>query len=177
MIFRCSVHGWMDFGGKYIFPKKHKDKKYIEISSQIIDKSMRSFTIRMVVMLGAFIFGMIRLLYANIFLGIKTTVTELKIPFIEAHSDDEFAINFVLQSLMLLYALLGYIGMEVAMELTILPGYATPKLVEHEFKKFDKMVEKSCSDEMQVRLTFRNILLQMMDYDKYEWICIESNAI
>ena len=137
---------------------------------------MKGFLARFIVMLGAFFAGMIRILYSNIFLGVKTTVFELKIPFIEAKSDAEFAINFVLQSLMLLYGLLGYIGMEVAMELTILPGHATPKLVEHEFKKLDKKIDESCFDEMQVRLTFRNILLQMMDYDKYERMSIESNA-
>lgn len=171
-----KVHAWMDYGGTYVFPHKHEDRKYIEISSKIIDRSMRSFMTRFLVMLGAFIIGMIRIFYANIFLKIKTTVIELKIPFIEANSDAEFAVNFVLQSLMLLYALLGYIGMEVAMELTILPGYATPKLVEHEFRKLDRKIEESCFDEMQVRLTFRNILLQMMDYDKYELISIELNA-
>lgn len=58
------------------------------------------------------------------------------------------------------------------MELTILFGTASPKLVEYEFRKLDKEIEEARFDEVQVRRTFRNIVLQMTDYDMYESIFI-----
>lgn len=120
---RFDLKTWIQFGGTYIYPNQHDDEKYMEICSEQLDRSMRNFLIRFVVMLGAFAIGMSRQMYANIFMGMKTTCMEVKIPYTDEKSNAEFAGNMFWQSILLTYAFFGYIGMKIAMEMVIVVMY------------------------------------------------------
>lgn len=165
---RYGLASWIDFGGRYIYPDNHDDEKYAEIISKQMDESMRGFVTRISVMLLAFVIGMSRILYMNAFMGETTTFTQIKFPFIEAESYNEFFVNFSLQAVFLTYGLFGYFGMEVGMEMVTLVVKLAPKIVEHEFQKLNKGIEDGHFDGMQIHLTFRNIVVQIMDTDRYE---------
>lgn len=132
-----------------------------------MDKSMRSFISRFMIMFCTFAVGICRLIYTNVFLGIKTTTTEFKMPFTEEKSDIEFTLNFLIQTVLIAYGLFGYIGMESAMEVAVVCVNTASQAIKYEFQKLDANIALRRFNDVQERLTFRNIVQQIMDADRY----------
>lgn len=73
--------------------------------------------------------------YALLFYGINTTTIEVKFPYIKEKSDAEFIGNVLLQSVIAGHGIIGYIGIEVAMNLFSDIIIISPEIVAYELKK------------------------------------------
>lgn len=106
------------FGGIYVYhDNDFEDAEYNRICSKQMDLTMKSFLIKMAMMIlsaVAVCFGPTRV---YILYGIKTTTWEVRIPFTEPKSDAEFLGNILLHFNLILHGIFGYIGIEVWMSL------------------------------------------------------------
>lgn len=160
-------HSLVDFGGRYIHPNVNKDKEYTEICSKHIDATVRSFWIKMALMLLALQGSMVGPCYAYIMHGTKTTMTNVQIPFIEQNSNAEFMGNLILSSIIGIHGFSGYIGLEVAMALFSDVVTIIPKLIKLEFERVDERIEKGRISVLHLNSIFSNIVKQATDSDKY----------
>lgn len=147
-------------------PHQHEDENYIDICSNEMDNSIKKFISRFVIMFSIFAIAITKIYYVTIFMGIKTTTTEVKIPFIEEKSNDDFLANIILQTILSSYGLFGFIAMEVGMELNALVVAISSKLIKFEFNKLDEWIERAKLSPMQLCTSLRNIVQQVMDVDK-----------
>lgn len=154
-----------DFAWIHIFPQQHENKTYTEICAKQMDICMKNFMSRMSLMFGVFSIGLFKMHYAMIFMGIKTTSVEVKLPFIEENSNNEFALNYLFQTIVFSFGLCVFFVVETSMELCMLVIAISPKLIAFEFRKMDENIEKGQSNPLQVHFTFRNIVQQVMDMD------------
>lgn len=168
-MFRCLV----DFGGRYIHPNEDKDSEYTEICSKHIDETVRSFFIKMALMLLALHGSMVGPIYAYIVHGTKTTMTNVLIPYVEHETNEEFAYNVILASIIGIHGFIGYIGLEVAMALFSDVVTIVPKLIELNFQRLDDQIEKQTLSSWSLRHTINNIIKQALDSDEYDFLlCI-----
>lgn len=165
-------HSLVDFGGRYIHPNKNKDKEYTEICSKHIDQTVRSFFIKMGLMLLALHGSMIGPIYAYAVHGTKTTMTNVLIPFVERESNTEFAYNVALASIIGIHGFAGYIGLEVAMALFSDVVTIAPKVIELDFQRLDGQMEKQKLSNWHLRHTINNIIKQALDSDEYVFFLI-----
>lgn len=167
---RRKLYTLVAFGGKYIFPDRHEDAKYTEICSKLMDDCMKSFLFKFLTIFGSFSIGMLKTYYASIVLGIKTTTTDAKFPFTGEKSSEEFLLNFILQNLIATFGFFGYFCMEGALRLIILVVNSAPQLIKYELRKLDDKIERNQIASLQIVTTFRNIVQQIMDADRYKSI-------
>lgn len=111
---RYRYQSLVDFAGFYIYSDKNaEDVEYNEICSKQIDVSVKTFLIKLLLMsLGGFaaISGPAHVYITN---GIKTTTTDLRIPFTEAGSNVEFIANLIFQFNICIHGWFVYVGIEV----------------------------------------------------------------
>lgn len=161
-------HYLVDFGGRYIHPNRKPDDEYSEICSKQIDKTVKSFNIKMVMMFIALQGAILRPAYAYFLYGTKTTMTNTKVPFTEKESNAEFIINFVLTSVIGVHGFIGYVGLEVAMALFSVVATIVPQIVDLEFRKLNEKLLNQSITKHQLCIYFRNIVRQSLDSDEYE---------
>lgn len=164
----------VDFGGRYIHPNDDKDKEYTEICSKHIDATVRSFCIKMGLMLLSLQGSMVGPIYAYIMHGTKTTMTNVLIPYVEHESNEEFAYNVALASIIGVHGFIGYIGLEVAMTLFSDVVTIVPKLIELNFQRLDKQIEKQKPSDWHLRHTINNTIKQALDSDEYDFWLMEQ---
>lgn len=163
----AMFHFLVDFGGRYIHPNVNKDNEYTEICSKNIDATVRSFCIKMALMLLALHGSMVGPCYAYIVHGTKTTMTNVQIPFIKRNSNAEFMANLMLASVIGIHGFSGYIGLEVAMALFSDVVAIIPKLIKLEFERVDDRIEKGRISMLHLHSIFSNIVKQATDSDEY----------
>lgn len=164
---RYEIHKGFEYAGRYIFQDDSEDMEYTKICSKFMDVAMKNFSIRMIIITLSVVAMNIGATYAFLFKGIKTTVVDVRIPFTEERSYEEFFGNIVVHLWMGIYGTFGYLALEIGMELLVGVVAMAPRLVEYEFRKLDKNIKKNRFNELQKRLTFRNIVQQIMDVDEY----------
>lgn len=108
-----NVHKGVEYSGRYIYPDKHHDKKYIKICSKHIDTSIRNFIVRIVVMVVCFSLAELGPFYKFCFEGVKTSVTEVRIPFTGENSNAEFYGNLLAQLIIGAHGFPGYVMIEI----------------------------------------------------------------
>lgn len=113
--------------------------------------------------------SMIGPIYAYIMHGTKTTMTNVLIPFVEHETNEEFAFNVILASIIGIHGFIGYIGLEVAMALFSDGVTIVPKLIELNFQRLDGQIDGQKLSNWHLRHTFNNIIKQALDSDKYEY--------
>lgn len=159
----------VDFGGRYIHPNENRDKDYTEICSKHIDETVRSFFIKMGLMLLALHGSMVGPIYAYAMHGTKTTMTNVLIPFVERESNTEFVYNVTLASIIGIHGFVGYIGLEVAMALFSDVVTIVPKAIALDFQRLDSQMEKQKLSNWPLRHTINNIIKQALDSDEYDF--------
>lgn len=156
----------VDFGGRYIYPDKHEDKKHLGICSEHMDDAIRAFLIRITIMCLSFCvaqYGILRAYYID---GTIATLTEVRIPFTAAKSKAELMGNFILEYVIALHGFPAYIFMDIILELIIGIAIIAPKLMANEFRKLDDAIENEKFTKLQVYLTFRNIVEIALDAEE-----------
>lgn len=162
-MFHCLV----DFGGRYIYPNENNDEEYTKICSKHIDGTIRSFFIKIGLMLLSMNGSMIGPIYGYIVHGTKTTMTNVLIPFVDRESNAEFIHNVILASIIGIHGFCGYIGLEIAMALFTDVVTIVPKLIEHQFNRLDSQMERRELSNRHLRHTINNIIKQALDSDEY----------
>lgn len=114
--------------------------------------------------------SMIGPIYAYIMHGTKTTMTNVMIPFVEHATNEEFAYNVTLASIIGIHGFIGYIGLEVAMALFSDVVTIVPKLIELNFQRLDSHIDKQKLSNWHLRHTFNNIIKQALDSDEYAFL-------
>lgn len=127
---------------------------------------MKNFLIRMGVLALSLIALNAGPVYQHMSKGIKTTPLEVRIPFTEEKSNEEFLITFIIQCTLGVYGFVGYFSMEVGMELMFGVVNITPILIKHEFRKLDEKIKNNLFNRIQASVIFKNIVQQMMDVDE-----------
>lgn len=164
----------VNFGGRYIHPNQNDDEEYTKICSKHIDETVRSFFIKMGLMLLALHGSMVGPIYAYAMYGTKTTMTNVLIPYVERESNAEFAYNLALASIIGIHGFIGYIGLEVAMALFSDVVTIAPKVIALDFQRLDDQTEKQKLSNWHLRQTINNIIKQALDSDEYVF-CFSIN--
>lgn len=162
------------FPGRHIYPDKKDDEddEYYEICSNQIDASMKNFFSKMAMIFISLIMALIWPTYKFVSQGVKTTATQVKFPFINENSNDEFIGNLLLQSVLFGHGFAAYIGLEVGMD--IIAGFVTVsrKLLQYRLRKLDDQREQKPLKD--VKILFTNAIQQIRAYDKYELVPLNS---
>lgn len=104
---REKFHSLVNFAGRHIYRNNREDIGYNRICMEQINITIRSLTLKLILMTaGVFICG-IGPIYYNIVLGIKTSITNVKIPLIDEDSNAEFLSNLVMQFIQFVHGIFG----------------------------------------------------------------------
>lgn len=98
--------------------------------------------------------------------GIKTTAIQVKIPFVEENPNMEYTINLLFQFVVLFAGTFTYWSMEVAMAIFGDVIKVTPKLIKHRLNELLEMYKNNEISEIQLRSVFKDIMKQILDYEK-----------
>lgn len=164
---RHRIHQIIIYCGRYIYRDDFENTEYNKICSDFMDFSMRNFLMRMIIIALSIVAMNIGATHAFLFKGIKTTVIDVKIPYTEEESYEEFFGNIVIHMWMGIYGGLSLLALEVGMEVFIGIVAIAPKLVASEFRKLEKEIANNRLNKLQAKLTFQNIIQQIMDIDEY----------
>lgn len=157
----------VDFGGRYIYRNHHDDIEYQQICSRHMDKSMKHFLTKMLMMTIGFTAAVMGPTYAFIFNGIRTTTFDAAVPYAEEKSLVEFSVNSMIQLLNATYGALIYLGMEVAMELFSNIITISPRLIEHKLRKIISDYAENQITPSQLHFAFMDFVKQLSDANEY----------
>lgn len=164
---RHDLHRGCLFSGQHILPNDFEDIEYTKLCSKFMDESLKNFIIRLIITtFGVFAMN-IGLWYAFFVKHIVATSLDVRVPFTEERSYGEFYVNISIHLSYLVCGSLGFVGMEIALELFMGVVSISPKLMEFKFRKLADKIEEKTFTELQTRVTFRNIVQQIMDIDRY----------
>lgn len=163
---RGNFHNLLDFSGRYIYRNDRESTAYNRICSKEADAIIRNYLAGLVFLSMGGASAEILPAYVFIDQGIKTTTTEVKFPFIDEKSDTEFILNLILQLTILIHGFFVYVGIEIMMMLIENVAIVIPKLTDHEFRQSIEKYEQNEISKHQLRLEFRNIVVQCLDYDR-----------
>lgn len=164
---RHILHRGGIFGGRYLLRNDSEDIEYNEICSKHMDLCVKNFAIRLIITSVGVTAMNVGLWYAFFFKHIIATSLDVRVPFTEEKSYEEFYGNIAIHVSYLIYGSLGLIGMEIAMELFLCVVTISPKLIAYEFRKLANKIEMKRFTQLQTRVTFRNIVQQIMDIEEY----------
>lgn len=155
------------FGGQYIYQDSdYPDQEYNRICSNQMDVTMKSFLIKMSVMGLSLAASQVGPVYVFISNRIKTTTTEVRIPFTEPESNAEFIVNLIIQFNISIHGMFGYIGMEVWMSLVENIVNISPALFKLEMKQISQQYKSKSISKSHMRSIFRNLIQQSTDIDE-----------
>lgn len=97
-------------------------------------------------------------------------MTNVLIPYVEHGTNEEFAYNVILASIIGIHGFIGYIGLEVAMALFSDVVTIVPKLIELNFQRLDGQIEKRKLSDWHIRHTINNVIKQALDSDEYDFL-------
>lgn len=171
---RGFYHTMVEFPGYYIYRNDSQNNAYNRLCSEQMDATVVSYVKKVVLMMiGGYGYAA-STLYASFWLHNKTTLGSLKIPHVEEKSDAEFHYNFTLQNIIFAHGYFFYLGMETTM--TIFENFATvsPKLIHLELSKCIASFERKEMTEPQLRVAFKNALLEILDYERWFTNCLNN---
>lgn len=165
---RYGLHDLVAFSGHHTYPNKIEDEdtEYYEICSQQFDTSIKSFFLKMTVILCAAGVAFLNSGYYMISHGVIETGTRLKIPFTDENSLGELFVNLFIISNILGHGLLGYIAIEAGIDITVDFILLSRKLLEYRLRKLDKQIKTKRLTDSQIFSTLRIIVQNLRDFDK-----------
>lgn len=131
-----------------------------------MDITTRKYAIKIVAILCSFTLCMIGPAHAYFVSGIKTTTTEMRIPFCDPKSDAEFSINLLIQIVVGTTGIVGYIGMELFPSLFENVVTIAPLLVEHELTHTIQLYANKSISEWELRRKIGRIVELSQSADK-----------
>lgn len=162
---RFKLKGLIFFGGRFIYHDSHDNTKYNRICSEQMDITMRRFAIKMGTIFVSFLFALIGPLHAYFVRGIKTTTTEIHIQFCEPNSNAEFMGNILFQSVIAVYGLLMYVGIEIMFSIFENVVTIAPRLVEKDLAETIQLYEEKSLSEAELNWEIKGIVTTAQDAD------------
>lgn len=163
---RFKLQRLIDFGGRYIYRDDYHNTEYDRNCSEHIDTTMKNYVTKMGTIFLSYIFALIGPTSAYFLHGIKTTTSEMRMPFCEPKSNAEFLLNFFLQTAIALHGITFYIGLEVVLSLFENIVTIAPRLVKSELENTIQMYEDKSISESELRWRVGRIVKFSQDTDK-----------
>lgn len=160
---RELIHSLVKFPAQFIYHNDYEMTSYNCICSNEIDRTMKKLITQAILMIFGALSAYSGAVYSSFVLGVKTTTTETKIPFVDENSTVEFYLNLLLQTTIVSHAFFLFVGIEIMMLIFANVAPISPKLIQNEFEQLREMEKLS---KIQLRLTFRNIVAQSLDFDR-----------
>lgn len=163
---RFELQDLIDFGGRSIYRDSYENTEYNRICSSHMDTTMKNFLIKMGGIFASFTLCLIGPLHAYFVHGIKSTTTEIRLPFCEPKSDAEFLANLFLQTVIATHGIFGYVVIEVF--LTLFENVVTiaPRLVKRELTQAIQLYEEKSISELELHRRIRRIVELSQTADK-----------
>lgn len=164
---RGFYHSLVEIPAHYIYHNDHEDRPYNRICSAEMDTTIVNYVKKVLLMILAGYGYAASSLYASYWKGNKTTIIAAKIPFVEEKSSAEYHLNLILMYIMFFHGSFVYLGGETTM--TLFENFATvsPKLIHLELTECVAAYERKELSEAQLRLAFKNVSIQILDYERY----------
>lgn len=153
------------YGGQYIYADNYEKSEYNRICSENMDTNGRNYAIKCIPMLAGGYFCGGSTILASYFMDHRTTTISSKIPFVEANTETEFYINYVIQWTIFFHSCFLYVGIETAMSLFENFAQVTPELIQLRLIDAIEAYEKKELSEAQLCVVYKNVLMQSQDYD------------
>lgn len=135
-----------------------------------IDKSMNDFLTKMAAILIGYSVGLSGPTYAYFADGIRTTTFNLKVTLTDEKSSEEFAVNMFLQTYVATFGGCVIMILEIMMDLFRNVVEISPLLIEHRLRNVISAYSEQRISENELRSTIRDIEMQVIDYDWYEFV-------
>lgn len=163
---RNKYQSLVDFAGHYIYPDNFEDPEYNEICSKQIDITIKRFAIKFLTIAFGGCAAVSGPVYVYITDGIKTSITDLRIPFTEEGSNAEFVVNLIYQFNIFSHGILLYTGLEVMISIFENVIILSPQLIKHELKKLNAKQNSKEFTDQQVHDCFKNIVKRTIDVQR-----------
>lgn len=164
---RYIYRSLIDFAGRQYHQKVQDDKEYNEVSSKEIHASIIGLLTKLFFLIVGGCSSCAMPVYVYIFKGINTSTICVRVPFTEEDSSDEYMVNMILQTSVLIVGFFHYLGMETSMN--ILQNFirVSPEVVKIDLRRLEEKRSKGEFNEFQMRLQFQNIIKKAIDTDEY----------
>lgn len=153
------------FSGDYIYPDVNDGSPLTMLCQESIEKMRKSYIILVVVIfisIGSVITGPME---AYIHRGIKVTPFGTKTPFFEEDSDVGFTFDLIFQSCMMPFGIISTICIELCQCLTYNTIELCADIVNLNADSISKDLETDKKFDIKLRTHFRNVLMQIQDFD------------
>lgn len=164
---RIHLQFLIRYAGYFIYADSRENTTFNRICSEHIDETVRSFFLKMGILYFFLLTSQSGPVYEYIKYGTRTTLTELKFPFVAEKSDNEFTGNVILQGAVGAFGGLAYVAIEIAMTLCDDVASILPKLVKYELEKFHDMFKNAKLTKAKKDSTFKVIVKHTLVADKY----------
>lgn len=164
---RFLLHEFLAFPGRYLYPDSIfvEDEEYYYICSHHMDRTMRSFLYKATILSTSAGLSVIWPSYQSLTAEAKITSLQLKFPFIEENSYAEFAGNILLECNILGHGFLGYVAIEVGMDIVTDYVAISRSLLQYRLKKMFRAREANGSANIIPMLG--DIVRCLQNFDKY----------
>lgn len=158
----------MVFPGRYIYPDNVdvEDEEYYDICSNQMDNTIKSFLCKMAILTTSVCIAVTWPSYQSLTQDIKITAMQLKIPFVEENSYAEFVGNILLGCNILGHGFLGYLSIEVGMDIDTNIVAISRDLLEYRLEKMFHQYEINPSMPTTIS-SLGNIVQHLQNSDKY----------
>lgn len=163
---RYKYQSLLDFAGHHIYVDNRDDVEYHKICSKQIDISVKRFAVKYLIMIVSAFAAISGSTYVYNTSKIKTSMTDLRIPFTKEDSNAEFILNLIFQFNIFLHGSTVYIGLEVLVTIFENVMTVSPELLRFELQKLSVKQEKKKLSDQQMFIYFKNITKQALDIQK-----------
>lgn len=165
---RSILHDILAFSGRYVYPSSvdDEDDEYYDICSKQIDRSIRAFFHKMTLICISIFFAVIWPSFQSLSHENKITTFKLKFPYINENSYSEFGANIFFECNVLVYGFLGYVSIEVGMDIVTDFIVISRTLLEYRLKKLLNRYKKKLCNDFETTATLRSIVENLREFDK-----------
>lgn len=178
---RFVLHEFLAFPGRHLYPDSVlvEDEEYYDICSKHMDGTIQSFSHKMAILTASAAIGVIWPSYQSLTDEIKITALQLKMPSVEENSFAEFAGNILLECNILAHGFLGYLSIEVGMDIVTDYVAISRNLLEYRLKKMFREFEQN--ESANIIHMLRDIVQRLKECDEYdtllEWFRFVTKSI
>lgn len=166
---RSTLYNFILFPGRHIYPNSDADvdKDYYDICSEQIDESLKNFFFKILIMIFSFVMSVAWPLYLFLTHGIKSTLLQTKVPFVDENSDDELLVNFVLECLLGVYGFTAHFSLEICVSICTDFVRISRKLLEHRLRKILKRHQTKHLCDKKLFAEFKEIVDHIQEFERY----------
>lgn len=165
---RYILHDFMAFPGRYLYPDSVLDEseEFYDICSNQMDNTIKSFLCKMAILTTSASVAVTWASYQSFTEDVKVTAIQLKLPFVEENSYSEFIGNILIECNILGHGYLGYLSIEVGMDIVTDFVSISRKLLQYRLKNM--IQEHQLMSSADTISSLGNIVQNLRNYDKYE---------